>query len=459
MTGTLIFLSTFFGTLFLLFFISKKTRPQIILVSRIFIAVVFIYSGFVKAVDPLGSTYKFIDYFNAFGMPSFDILAFPLAIILSSIEFLIGFGMLIGAYIRIHSWLAALFMLVFTPLTLILAISNPVSDCGCFGDALILTNWETFWKNIIIDLPIIMLLLHKTNLIDVVSKKLSFVGHLVASIFIIGISVYGYQHLPILDFRPYKIGKNIQEGMQIPEGAKPDVYASTFKYKNLETQDIVSFTEDELSTPVDQPEKWEFVDSETQLIEEGYHPPIHDFTITNDTDGDITEAVLNDENYTFIFVAYDLSKTNFDAFLKFEKLSEKLAETPNKTLCMTAALDNEIKQMQDSLKQALDYNNQTTTKNTVVYYYEKDGEISEFKENELPDDIEATHTFVGSEDMPIEVSKNLSFSFYICDPITLKTIVRANPGLVLIKKGTVIQKWHYRDMPDFEQISKDFLNK
>ena len=139
--------------------------------SRLLIGVVFIFSGFVKAVDPMGSTYKFIDYFNAFHLSFLEGLALPLAIVLSSIELVLGVSLLLGYRMKITSWIVLLFIAFFTVLTFILAIFNPVSDCGCFGDALILTNWQTFYKNVLLKISILLKFQAKCKKTILVYKK------------------------------------------------------------------------------------------------------------------------------------------------------------------------------------------------------------------------------------------------------------------------------------------------
>jgi uncharacterized membrane protein YphA (DoxX/SURF4 family) len=454
MNITLIILSFAFIILFVLQVRKSQHIVSILLISRVFIAIVFLYSGFVKAVDPLGYTYKIIDYFTAFGMDAFKPLAFYLAIAITSAEFLIGFGLLLGIFLKLYSRLATLFMIVFTPLTLYLAISNPVTDCGCFGDALIITNWQTFWKNLIIDIPLVILLLQNKNLKDSFTFKNSVILNILGLVFIVYISIYSFMHLPIIDFRPYKIGNNIQEGMQIPEGKKSDVYKSTFTYKNKNTQEEKKFEENNLNEPLNNEDLWEFIDSKTILIEEGYHPPIHDFSIINETEGDITEQVLRDSSYTFILVSYNLNKVNFGGLVKFEQLSKSISNA--NFLILTAALNEEISRTKDSLIDYLSYDTLLTKEvsTKTIYFYEFEGNVIEFDENEIPED--KAYIFIGTEDIETEIAQKaeLSFDFNICDPTTLKTIIRANPGMILIKSGTIINKWHYNDFPNQEEILK-----
>ena len=362
-------------------------------ISRILIGLVFIYSGFVKGIDPLGSTYKFIDYFNAFGMDSFTSLAFPLAVLLSTVEFVIGVSLIFGVRMILSSWAALVFMAVFTPLTLYLAIADPVHDCGCFGDALILTNWQTFFKNLIILVPTLAtFFLRKTYPVRYkVFAEWAIVG--VFAALMIATSVYSYQHLPILDFRPYKTGTYIPDGMNVPEGAPQDEYKITTVYEKNGEQKSFVFPDYPDST-------WTWVSTETELLRKGYEAPIHDFTIENQDGEDITDQVLYNEGYTFLLISYDLAHSNIDAQQKINELALYCESHGHDFMCLTSTTQG----------------------------------IDEFIENtEAP------------------------YPFYNTDEITLKTIIRANPGLVLIKDGTVMGKLHYNDIPEVDEFNDNFL--
>ena len=363
-------------------------------ISRILIGLLFIYSGFVKGIDPLGSTYKFIDYFNAFGMGGLEPLALPLAIVLSTVEFVIGVNLLFGVRMIISSWAALLFMGVFTPLTLYLAIANPVSDCGCFGDALILTNWQTFYKNLVILIPTLTsFFLRKDYPVRYkVFAEWAVVGAFIA--IMVGTSVYSYQHLPILDYRPYKTGTHIPDGMVIPDGAPEAEYEITYVYeKDGKTKNFVypDFPSDTT---------WTWVSTDTKVVKEGYEPPIHDFTIETIGEGeDITDQMLANEGYTFLLVSYDLAHSNIDAQQKINELATYCEVNGHDFMCLTSTTD--------------------------------------------PSD------FVENTEAP--------YQFYNTDEITLKTIVRANPGLVLIKDGTIMGKLHHNDIPEVDEFNDNFL--
>lgn len=189
---------------------------------RILLGLVFIGSGFVKGIDPLGSEYKFIEYFNAFGLGGLNASALFFSFLLSGLEFLIGICLFLNIKIKGAAWGAWLFMLVFTPLTLILAIRNPVTDCGCFGDAFTLTNWQTFGKNVFLFF-MAYLVFYRRKQFKSIYNFLEQTVLLFGSIIFIGcVEGYSYRHLPIIDFRPYAIGSNISAGMEIPADAPQD---------------------------------------------------------------------------------------------------------------------------------------------------------------------------------------------------------------------------------------------
>ena len=360
------------------------------LISRIFTGLVFVFSGFVKAVDPMGSTYKFIDYFNAFHIGFLEPLALPLSVFLSSAELIIGFALLTGFRLRIASIALFVFMVFFTILTFILAIFNPVTDCGCFGDALILTNWQTFWKNVVLMAPTLFLFVKRKEFNFRFGKIYETASLLVVFLLTVWFSVWNYRHIPLLDFRPYKIGTNIPEAMIIPEGAPSDVYDTRLIYRNKLSGKDKEFTLEDF--PRDTAE-WIFVDAISTLVSRGYEPPIHNFSIIAPDRTDLTSMVLADESFTFVLIAHSLSKANSDALVKagdYYKLAQALPDVG--FIALTASTSGLIDQVRDTL--------------------------------------------------------NLPYDFCLTDEITLKTIVRSNPGLLLLKKGTIVGKWGFRDFPD-----------
>ncbi|MBR0064295.1 MAG: DoxX family protein [Paludibacteraceae bacterium] len=370
----------------------RKTKHIIGSVARTLLALTFIFSGFVKAVDPLGTVYKIEDYLKAFGGLFTDLLplAGTAAVCLIAAEWLLGICMLFNIRTNWTAWLSLLFYLVMTPLTLWIALTNPVSDCGCFGDALVLTNWQTFWKNIVLLCLVIVLLVCRKAIPQTFSWWAELVIALLALVSGGVIMGYSYTHLPPLDFRPYKIGNNIPALMEIPEDAEPDVYETTLIYEKDGVQQ--EFT---LENYPKGDSTWTFVDQRSVLVKKGYEAPIHDFEILTMEFDDITYDVLESEEPVTLVTMYDLHKTD-------RKQTDKLLR-----LYADCTLHGE-----------------------KCYFLTGSGE----------DDIYAFAEEIG---MDAETAEQV---FCTIDPVTLKTIVRANPGMFVVQNGTVIAKHNLRNM-------------
>ena len=370
-------------------------------IARILVGLTFVFSGFVKGIDPLGSTYKFTDYFNAMGMEWLIWAAFPLAVLLSFAEFAIGVALLFNLFIRFFSWLTLLFMAFFLPLTLWIAVKNPVTDCGCFGDAWVISNWETFYKNVVLMVLTVIVLIYRKNMPSITGKKLSaFLGATSVAIYSI-LVIYSYNHLPVFDFRPYKVGVNIPDAMKIPEGAQQEVYENIFYYQHKKTGEIQKFTED--NYPWQDTVNWAFSNIESILVVKGYEPPIHDFTAETEDGEDVLDFFIHDENYVFMLIAYDLHKSSPKPWGKINALADWAVQQQFSFIGLTSTL------------------------------------LSEARE--------------------IAAETGASFEFFNCDEITLKTIIRSNPGLVVLKEGTIIAKYHFNDIPSPEEFENEFITE
>lgn len=361
---------------------------------RIIVGIVFIYSGFVKGIDPLGSDYKFTDYFNAFGMGWMNATTLFFSFALSLAEFLIGIALLFNLWVSRMAWGALLFMAFFTPLTLVLALTNPVSDCGCFGDAMILTNWQTFWKNIILLLLAIMIFVYRKEYKSSLPLMGQFSFLTLAGAGMLCLSIYCYRHLPVLDFRPYAVGKNITEGMRLPEGAEPDQYEVTLKYKNKQTGEIRSFTED--NYPWQDTLNWEYESSSERVVKKGYITPIHDLIIEHPTLGNITEEILEDDNHTILAVAYNLNQSDTQYQPAINRLAEYAREKGIRFYGLTSSSERDIEAYK--------------------------------KRNHVP------------------------YEFCTADEIQLKTMIRSNPGVIILREGTILDKWAGKDVPDVKEL-------
>ena len=356
----------------------------VVQIARIFVAITFIFSGFVKLVDPLGSSYKFQEYFGAdvLNLEFLIPFALPFSIVLIIAEILLGVMLLIGFKPKFTTWSLFALTLVFLFLTWYSAYYNKVTDCGCFGDAITLTPWETFYKNILLIVLIAFLLLKVDKINSIFSAKILKLVTFVSAFVFLFITYYVLMHLPLIDFRAYAVGKNIPEGMIYPEDAKKSVYEDTWIY-NVGGEDK-EFTTEEKPWTIDGAT---FVDRKTKLIEKGYEPPIHDFTMEKD-DVDFTDLMMQKERLMLV-VMFNLRKTDKEALKNLKEVVSKAKQ------------------------QGYD-----------VYAFSSSS-IAEY------------------ESLKSEFGLDLELLF--CDETTLKTIVRANPGIVTLNKGTITGKWNALD--------------
>ena len=316
-------------------------KGVLIFIARILVAFTFLYSGFVKLVDPLGSSYKFEEYFGSDVLNLEFLIPFtiPFSIVLILVEIMLGVTLLLGYKPKYTVWSLFGITLLFLFLTWYSAYFNKVTDCGCFGDALKLSPWETFYKNVVLLVLIFPLLLNNgTSINSIFSDRimrhisLSFLG-----VFIF-ITYYVLMHLPIIDFRAYAIGKNIPEGM-------------------------------------------EYVDGSDEL------PPVHDFFLESETE-DLTDAILTAEK-SLLIVSSSIDKASIEGFVALQEVVNKAKQKGYLVYAVSASSTESVELLRKEL--------------------------------------------------------SISYEFLFCDETTLKTIIRANPGVVTLEKGTVVGKWSWRD--------------
>lgn len=466
--------------------------------SRILIGLVFIYSGFVKVVDPLGSAYKFTDYFVAMNLEFLSGAALTFSILLCVAELVLGIALLFNLVPKVVSWGVLAFMALFTPLTLWLAIANPVHDCGCFGDALILSNWETFFKNLIILAFVGVIFWQRKNFKPAYRPAWQWALGFFFAGMSFWLAFYSLNNLPVIDFRPYHVGANIPEGMVVPDEEKGNVdeYESVFIYeKNGEEKE---FTVDNLPDST-----WNFVDAEHKLVKEGYKPPIHDFTIepvyvpgysqdpVDETYVNLYEAELiysnGEETETFFVDNLPDSTWNFQEVVYETDINPELIEV----IYLAPSGDEEIYSVYnrpDSTYIWIDAIYPTETPSVAIPYGEDITDlvladegyfffaVMTYVEDAKPDNLERINeiaaycetqdikfyclTASNADDIAKFVEANDPiYDFYNTDPITLKTVVRSNPGLVLLKNGTVIDKWSSKNIPDVNDLNSDLLAK
>ena len=362
-------------------------------ICRAVLAVTFIFSGYVKAIDPLGTQYKIRDYLTALSIGDYvpDWLTLGSSVALASLEFALGIFILFAIRRRFTTRVILAFMAVMTLITVWIAIANPVSDCGCFGDAISLTNVQTLLKNVVLTACAVVVCRCRERMFRFVSENNQWIAVNYTVIYIVATSIYSLYLLPRFDFRPYHVGANIREGMEIPEGAKMPRYENTFVMeKNGERRE---FTLDNYPDST-----WTFVERKSELVEEGYVPPIHDFTITDNATGDdITQQILDDKGYTFLLVSPHLESADDTNFGDIDQLYEYCQVQKVPFYCLTASGEDAIQHWRD---------------------------------------------ITGAE-----------YPFCMSDETTLKTVIRSNPGLVLIKDGTVIRKWSHNGLPKSEELN------
>ena len=307
-------------------------------ITRLLVGALFIFSGFVKLVDPVGSQFKFEEYFSesVLNMEFLIPYALVFSIVLIIIEITLGILLLIGYKKKATVWGLLIMTLLFLFLTWYSAYYNKVTDCGCFGDAITLTPWETFYKNVILIALIAFLLLRLNDIKSIFSNKVSKV--------LIGISLAGFLyityhvllHLPIIDFRAYAVGKNIPEGM---------------KYIGQEI------------------------------------PPIHDFYL-EDAQNDLAPEILAEKKVMLVIV-YDIDKADTNAYKSIKELAEKALKNGFSVYGVSASFADDL--------------------------------------------------------LLVKEKYNLPFDFLFCDGITLKTMIRSNPGIMTIEEGTITGKWNWTD--------------
>ena len=368
-------------------------RPIGVNVCRLLLAATFILSGFIKAIDPLGTQYKLHDYLTAMSLdtlvPSWATLV--AAVILAAVEFALGMYMLFAIERRRTTRMVLVLMACLTALTVWIAAADPVEDCGCFGDAITLTNTQTLVKNIVLTACAAVTAVWPRSMPRLISKSNQWIVRNYTIVFVIATSTVCLYGLPMFDFRPYHVGADLRKGMEIPEGAQQPTFVTTFVLR----KDGVTreFTLDDYPDST-----WQFVDSHTTQTSAGYVPPIHDFSIQTIPGGDdITDSIVQSRGYTFLLIAPTLENADDSNFGEIDRIYEYAQDYGVPFYCLTASGERGISRWRD---------------------------------------------ITGAE-----------YQFCHTDETTLKTIIRSNPGLVLIKDGVVIRKWSHNQLPTAEELN------
>lgn len=373
---------------------------------RIFVGLLFIFSGLIKINDPLGFSYKLEEYFEVFHIGFLSSFALSMSIILCSLEIILGFALLIGARAKSVAWGLLLLIIFFAFLTFYSAYFKVVQTCGCFGDAIPLTPWQSFSKDLVLLLLIVVIFINRRKIEPAFSKKTGDNLLIGSAVVAVGIGLYTYNFMPVIDFLPYKVGANIPDGMKIPPGAKPDEFEITYNLKNKKTGATKVMTDKEyLSSNIWKDNNWTVVGNpESKLVKKGYEVPIKDLSIQDAQGNNYTNELLSNPYNSLIVVAYDLNHTNVEAMGRLNAMAANLIHDFNTRAIML--------------------------------------------------------TSNSSKDAEAFAKKNhLVFEIFYADEVPLKSMVRANPGVILLKNGVILNKWHYHTVPKFDDLVKQYFQK
>ncbi len=357
-------------------------------IARIFVGVLFIISGLIKLNDPVGFSFKLQDYFapevlNLEFLVPYSLL---LALFVVIYEVMLGVMIILG-YAKKFTLFSLLGMIIFfTFLTFYSAYFNKVTDCGCFGDALKLTPWESFWKDVVLLVLILLLYVGRKHIQPFFSRNIRSISVFASLVLCLWLGYHVLTHLPVVDFRPYKIGANITEGMTVPEDAPPPIIEYQWKYEINGRETVISNT----SGMDPKPEGGTRIGVDTKFLREPYEPPIHDFTMEREGT-DYTEDLMA-LNKLIVVIAYSLDNTELEGYAGIREKTEEALRKGYMVIGLSASSQQETELLKENQK--------------------------------------------------------LFFDFYFCDMTTLKTIVRSNPGILELRSGTIMQKLHWNDVED-----------
>ncbi|OQX81280.1 MAG: hypothetical protein B6D61_00915 [Bacteroidetes bacterium 4484_249] len=384
----LFFLSVLLSEIVLVIIYSRRFNESQIAIVRIILGCLFVYSGIVKGIDPVGTQYRIMDYFIVFETDWAVPLALPLSVVMNAAEFILGILLVFNVNMKITSWLVMLMMAVFTVVTINDAIYNPVPNCGCFGDALIISNWQTFYKNLIIDSLILIVFLSRNRTGRWFKAKAEWAILLIFFLIFTGFEIYNIRHLPVIDFRQWKIGNTMANKNPLPL----KYYLS---YRNKETGEVKEYLSPDY--PYNDSvwnATWEFI--RQRVVDP--NPVIHDLKIEDENGNDFTPDIIENPDYQFILVAYDLSLTNLSKINEIKDFISKCNTNGISFAILTSSIPDDVRQ---------------------------------FKE-----------------------TYGIDAEFYYADDVSLMIMIRSNPGLLLLKEAVVIDKWHYNDFPTFGEVFK-----
>ncbi|MBS1526906.1 MAG: DoxX family protein [Bacteroidetes bacterium] len=379
---------------------------RVVWICRILVGLLFIFSGLIKINDPLGFSYKLDEYFDVFHIGFLSDFSLSLAIILCTLEVVLGFGILIGVRPVKVAWGLLLLIIFFGFLTFYSAWFKVVQTCGCFGDAIPLTPWQSFSKDMVLLALVLVIFVNRQTIKPIFSPKMGdrlLVGSVVIAL---AIGLYTYNFLPVIDFLPYKVGANIPSEMKAPPGSKPDEFEIMYHLKNKKTGEEKDMNDkDYIKSNIWKDNNWVVVGTpESTLLKKGYDIPIKDLVIQDAQGNNYTNELLANPFNNLVIVAYDLNKTNTQALGRLNALAINLAQNFNtRTVLLTSA---------------------------------------------PAEDAEA-----------FSKAHRLAMEIFYADEVPLKTMVRANPGVLLLKNGTILGKWHYHNVPSYDNLVKEYFQQ
>lgn len=367
----------------------KHIETLFVKVIRIITGLLFIFSATVKGVDPLGTDYRVVDYLEAYSWYSLIDLSFAITVLVISVEFLLGVALLLKLRIRLAALGVLLIMIFFTCVTFIDARYNLVTDCGCFGDAIKLTTWQTFYKNVVLLIFAIIIFVKRNNIVRSQGKKFQLI---LLILFLAGFGwfiSFNYNHLPVVDFREWKVGNDMKSTGR-------ETVVSYLVYKNKDTGELKEYISPDY--PWNDSiwlSEWEFVN---QRIDDSQLVMKHGLIIEDEDGNNLTEEIIENPEYQFILASYDLDDALGQGMIDASALFRIMNEKGINVALLTSSTDDVIENYRE------------------LYL--------------------------------------INYDVYFADDIELKAMIRSNPGLLLLKDGVVIAKWHHNDFPQIDEVEE-----
>lgn len=389
---------------------TKQQRDFLLAVCRLLVGILFIFSGLIKANDPTGFGYKLQEYFHVFNLNALNDYSTSIAIVICAVEVILGLLLLLGIAGRAVAWGLLILIVFFTFLTFYSAFFDVVTSCGCFGDAIPLTPWQSFAKDVVLLLLILVIFSRRQKIFPLI--KNSFTNNLLVVFAVVasfGFGIYTYSYLPIIDFLPYKIGNHLPSLMKMPKGAPQDVYEHIYTLKNKNSGESKKVTDKEyMDQKIWEDENWEIVgEPESKLVKKGYKLPIPDLLITDSEGNDFTAEIIENPHYNFIVTSVDVSKFSAEDLVALDRINQTIKELSNeynlRAVLLTSSAFKDVEYLNNQLALVLE-------------------------------------------------------NFY-ADAVPIKSMVRSNPGVMLLQNGKVIMKWSKKSFPSKEVLAEKYLKQ